>query len=328
MVPSAPHQQRCAPRISLLRTAYRRSALNRGDGSGNADLRSAQRPGAAAAARRAADPNRSGMVPSARERRPRRHSGPEGRGGADPNRSRWCRPHGNADLRSAPLRGAQRKACTTQPSGTLNAEVPADHLGTEVGVRQRVAPAPRRDQGTALSPGGVGARHRCAERSERRLPRSRPDHAERRGPGREANHPRTRGPSRRPPSAGCADQRSAFPCQRVAPPGGMGGNVHHQELNWPEVGVPLPARRSAWWHVRPRRAPPGTELSCPAGCAGGRDHERFSAPDHEESGEESRRNPGYPSGPVNRSPVRSGTPVSRGRFGVLRTPNRPASFPL
>ena len=26
----------------------------------------------------------------------------------------------------------------------------------------------------------------------------------------------------------------------------------------------------------PRRAPPGTELSCPAGCAGGRDHERFS----------------------------------------------------
>ena len=93
---------------------------------------------------------------------------------------------------------------------------------------------------------------------------------------------------------------SAFPCQRVAPPGG----------------------------VRPRRAPPGTELSCPAGCAGGRDHERFSAPDHEESGEESRRNPGYPSGPVNRSPVRSGTPVSRGRFGVLRTPNRPDSFPL
>ena len=36
-----PHQQRCAPPISLLRTAHRRSALNRGDGSGNADLRSA-----------------------------------------------------------------------------------------------------------------------------------------------------------------------------------------------------------------------------------------------------------------------------------------------
>ena len=45
-----PHQQRCAPPISLLRTAYRRSALNRGDGSGNADLRSA-RAGARSAAK-------------------------------------------------------------------------------------------------------------------------------------------------------------------------------------------------------------------------------------------------------------------------------------
>ena len=37
-----PHQQRCAPPISPLRTAHRRSALNRGDGLGNADLRSAR----------------------------------------------------------------------------------------------------------------------------------------------------------------------------------------------------------------------------------------------------------------------------------------------
>ena len=36
------------------------------------------------------------------------------------------------------------------------------------------------------------------------------------------NHLGTEGPSRRPPSAGCADRRSAFPCLRVAPPGGMG----------------------------------------------------------------------------------------------------------
>ena len=42
------------------------------------------------------------------------------------------------------------------------------------------------------------------------------------------NHLGTGGPSRRPPSAGCADQRSAqfsrwgLPCLRVAPPGGMG----------------------------------------------------------------------------------------------------------
>ena len=39
------------------------------------------------------------------------------------------------------------------------------------------------------------------------------------------NHLATGGPSRRPPSAGCAGP--------------------HRE-NWPEVGVPLPARRSAW----------------------------------------------------------------------------------
>ena len=37
------------------------------------------------------------------------------------------------------------------------------------------------------------------------------------------NHLATGGPSRRPPSAGCADRRSAqFPCLRVAPPGGLG----------------------------------------------------------------------------------------------------------
>ena len=51
-----------------------------------------------------------------------------------------------------------------------------------------------------------------------RLPRSRPDDAERQGPGRAANHPRTRGPSLPPACGG---------------------------LCRPEVGVPLPARRTA-----------------------------------------------------------------------------------
>ena len=113
-------------------------------------------------------------------------------------------------------------------------------------------------------------------------------------------------------------------------------DVHHQELNWPEVGVPLPARRSAWWRAAPRRAPPGTELSCPAGCAGGRDHERFSrwGFQTEESGEESGRNPGYPSGP--REPF-SGAfrnpgfeESGRGGVGGIRAPNprtAPRSFP-
>ena len=50
-----PHQQRCAPPISLLRTAYRRSALNRGDGSGNADLWAVLPVGAGTARRRRAN---------------------------------------------------------------------------------------------------------------------------------------------------------------------------------------------------------------------------------------------------------------------------------
>ena len=48
------------------------------------------------------------------------------------------------------------------------------------------------------------------------------------------NHLGTGGPSRRPPSAGCADRRSAqfsrwgLPCLRVAPPGGLGARRHVQ----------------------------------------------------------------------------------------------------
>ena len=54
------------------------------------------------------------------------------------------------------------------------------------------------------------------------------------------------------------------------PPPAFGG------LCRPEVGVPLPARRSAWWRAAETCTLQGTALSCQAGCAGGRDHERFS----------------------------------------------------
>ena len=116
-------------------------------------------------------------------------------------------------------------------------------------------PGPNRPDGagrkgtptSGQSPGG--GRHRCAKRSERRVPRSRPDDAERRDPGREANHPPTRGPSL-PPRLRRA--------------------------------VPTRGRRSlacaslcmvAWgrdWH-RPENC-----IFMPAGCAGGPDHVGFS----------------------------------------------------
>ena len=85
---------------------------------------------------------------------------------------------------------------------------------------------------------------------------------------RKANHPRTRGPSCRPPTAGCADQRSAFPCLYVALHGGVepkGESSPHSGsflppayggLCRPEVGVPVPVRRSAWWRRAERRIIP------------------------------------------------------------------------
>ena len=104
-----------------------------------------------------------------------------------------------------------------------------------------MVPAAReRRRPLASSPGG--GRHRYAKRSERRGPRSRPDDAERRGSGREANHPRTRGPSLPPACGG---------------------------LCRPEVGVPLPARHSAWW----RRAETCTIQRAAFSCRRGvRDH--------------------------------------------------------
>ena len=55
------------------------------------------------------------------------------------------------------------------------------------------------------------------------------------------DHLGTGGPSRRPPSAGCADQRSAFPCLCVTPPGGMGAMRHVQRPRgalWDTVSAP------------------------------------------------------------------------------------------
>ena len=199
----------------------------------------------------------------------------------------------------------------------LNAEVPAERRAAPRtrgpsrrprGFRRwlrRAVPTgnPNSPDGAAGKGTPTSGRHRCAQRSERRVPRGSPDDAECRGPGREANHPRTRGPSLppaygglcrpgtptvqmapqarerrplvgtaarsaakgvyhaavqmtlnagvpaerrttpelgvllcRPPTAGCADRRSAFPCLRVAVPGAVPTGV----------GVALPTRHLVW----------------------------------------------------------------------------------
>ena len=210
------------------------------------------------------------------------------------------RKHGNADLwpvlpvgaGTAPRSGASG-VYHAAVRMMLNAEVPAERRATpELGVLpaglRRAVPTgnPNSPDGAAGKGTPTSGRHRCAQRSERRVPRGSPDDAECRGPGREANHPRTRGPSLppaygglcrpgtptvqmaplarerrplvgtaarsaangvyhaavqmtlnagvpaerrttpelgvllcRPPTAGCADRRSAFPCLRVAPRG-------------------------------------------------------------------------------------------------------------
>ena len=63
----------------------------------------------------------------------------------------------------------------------------------------------------------------------------------------------------RPAARGGADQRSAFPCLCVAcAPSGLRCSLRFAQRCRPEVGVPLPARRSAWWHGRRSAAPVGT----------------------------------------------------------------------
>ena len=73
------------------------------------------------------------------------------------------------------------------------------------------------------------------------------------------NHLATGGPSRRPPTAGCADQRSAFPCLRVAPPGEKSGRTvsaipmygSHRTLGFPPRTNHLPSRARLRRAVRP-----------------------------------------------------------------------------
>ena len=133
----------------------------------------------------------------------------------------------------------------------------------------------------ASSPGG--GRHRCAQRSEAADRSSLSRHA---GQGT--------------PTSGQFSRWGSAPL-RAAQRGGVYHAAVRMTLNtevpaekgpprtWGSFSaarlrraVPTGGRRSracaplclvAW---APRRAPPGTELSCPAGCAGGRDHERFS----------------------------------------------------
>ena len=88
----------------------------------------------------------------------------------------------------------------------------------------QMAPPARERRPLASSPGG--GRHRCAERSERCVPRSRPDDAERRVPAERRTIPELGVLTFRPPAAGCADRRSAFPCPRVALLGGVGAETY------------------------------------------------------------------------------------------------------
>ena len=116
------------------------------------------------------------------------------------------------------------------------------------------------------------------------------------------NHLGTGGPSRRPPTAGCAGP--------------------HRE-NWPEVGVPLPARRSAWWHGR----------HAPVQRLRGAFCDSASAPEYEKSGRTvsalpmygSRRTMGFPprrnhlaTGDPSRRPPTAGCADQRSAFPCLR----------
>ena len=109
-----------------------------------------------------------------------------------------------AERRTAPELGVL--PCRPPAAGCADrrSAFPCQRVALHGGVRPRRAPsrnctfmparrAPNRADGAQArerrplgsSPGG--ARHRCAKRSERRVPRTRPDDAQRRGPGREAN---------------------------------------------------------------------------------------------------------------------------------------------
>ena len=136
-----------------------------------------------------------------------------------------CRPRASCcenAVAAGPRQGRWRGGKGTPTSGrhARERETCADDVGPcqrECRTTFSCRRGERADPIMGVSP--RGGRHRCAERSERRVPRSRPDDAERPGPGREANHPRTRGPSLPPACGG---------------------------LCRPEVGVPLPTAPSRW----------------------------------------------------------------------------------
>ena len=176
-----------------------------------------------------------------------RHSGPQGRGGAAPNRRDGsllgAYPTGQSGAqareRRPPVGTAARRAAAAPPptvgmvpfsartppgraarrpgNADLRSARPPRPSGLSPSPRRPTGPRRRRPQPSGWLPSrrvphraeqhaGKGTptsgRHRCAKRSERRVPRSRPDDAERRGPGREANHPELGVLPCRPPEAG------------------------------------------------------------------------------------------------------------------------------
>ena len=137
----------------------------------------------------------------------------------------WRRgaPLGTYPTEQSSMQARERRPPASSPGGGRHALASGQRAAHRPVAARRSSPhIPHRAEQHAGKGTPTSGRHRCAKRSERRVPRSRPDDAERRGPGREANHPELGVLSCRPPAAGCADRRSAFPCPRVAPPGGWG----------------------------------------------------------------------------------------------------------
>ena len=197
---------------------------------GNADLRSAQ---PAAGGRSRVSPI-TGMVPVSALSSSREVTRPQGTLPA--RRSAWwlgrrdLHHPGNCTFMTGGV-CRRTRSCGSLPVGPGTAARSAAGGSSLIPIDGTQA---RERRPLASSPGG--GRHRRAKRSERRVPGRRSDDAEGRGSGREANPLRTRGPSRPPACGG---------------------------LCRPEVGVPLPARHSAWWrgadtctiHHRPLRSP-------------------------------------------------------------------------
>ena len=312
------------------------------------------------------DPNRSGMAPSARERRPPVGTAARRAAAAQtPPGPGWCHPQGNADLRSAQRPGGPRRR-RPHPvrDGAVRKGTPTS--GRHARERETCANDVRLCQRERRTAFAVKMQSHAGTPTVQMVPSAR----ERRPPVGTAARSAAKGVYH---AAVRITLNSEVPAEKGPPrtwgsfsPPAYGG------LCRPEVGVPLPARRSAWWHGRrdvhhqelnflarrgaqedaimsvspgggrhrcagaqrkacatqpsgslrnagvpaerrttpalgvlpaarlrrdvptrgrrslasaslrlvawaPRRAPPGTELSCLAGCAGGRDHEPGTA---------------------------------------------------